>query len=203
MLMSFKNKKLGYQQFAGIAGVLVLWTTISIGMVRAHLGLIDNRPISFLGVYQPTKLLFTFGLVVSGILFLLFASYLAKQYKVRNNFLKYFIIGQVGQIIAGVIPDSPHTTYKIVHTIAGFILAFSLPFLIREFAISQKGSKYKAIYDGLFKLELVLFIIGIGLFISVNGVAPLGEILPTLGFHLWVIALSYISIKSSYLEAAT
>ena len=193
-ILDYKYTK--FKQISGLLGVLSLWTFISFGMLKAHLNLIDTRPISYLGIYRPTRLIFTLGLLVSAVLFIVFAIYLAHTYKLRNKFLIYFFIGQTGQIITAIIPDTPHTTFRLIHTIAAFTLAFSLPLLIREFAISQKDSKYSNIYHGLYRFELVTFAIGIGLFVFTNGVAPLGEILPTFGFHLWIIVVSCILIKS-------
>lgn len=190
-----KNLPLKLQSYSGVAGVFALWVLILLAMHKAQLGLIDNRPISYLGVDPKTKLLFMLGLIISAILFISFAYYINRRFKVGRKFMAYFLIGQLGQIVAALFPDTPHSCYKIIHTIAAFTLAFSLPLLIRQFSLSQPRSQYHKLYVSLFRFELVAFVIGIGMFILVKGVAPLGEALPTIGFDLWIIVLTYLTLK--------
>jgi uncharacterized membrane protein len=180
---------------SGVIGVVVLLSSIAIAMRRAHLGFIDNRPISYLGLYPNTRMLFSVSLIVSAILFIAFGFYVRRRYDVRYSFLGYFVIGQICQIIVALVPDKAGSSIRIVHTIAGFTLAFSLPFLIRELARSKSTRAYHKIFVALYRIEQVAFVIGIGLFIFVQGIAPLGEALPTLGFDLWIVAVTIISIK--------
>lgn len=188
------RKDFGLLRYSGIVGVIVLWTGIVIAMTRAHLGLIDSRPISYLGVNASTAALFSGSLLLSSFLFICFAYYVKHSFHIRNRFMVYFLVGQVGQIIAAVVPYGSHSRYRAVHTVAAFTLAFSLPLLIRQFALSQSKSKHAQTYIKLLRFEQLSFIVGIGLFIFTKGIAPLGEALPTIGFHVWIIAVSILSI---------
>ncbi len=180
------------QLYSGILGIFVIWTGIIIGMSRVHLGLLDSRPISYLGVNTASRSVFSLCLILSALLFFAFGYYINSKFKIKNKFLLYFTIGQIAQIIAAVVPDTNNSPYKIVHTVAAFILAISLPFLIREFARSQSGKRRSKIYNRLSHLEQLTFVIGIGLFIFTSGVAPLGEALPAVGFHIWIIVLTFL-----------
>jgi hypothetical membrane protein len=185
-----------YQKYSGILGVLIIWLGIGAAMFIARLGLFSNLPISSLGVNPKTSVLFSLSLLTSAALFIKFAFYVRQKFKVKNRFLTYFMIGQFGQIIVALVPYGNNSRYKLIHTIAAFTLAFSLPFLIGQFYFSQSNSKFKSLYKSLLILEVGLFVVGIGAFVFAKGVAPLGEILPTMGFHLWIITVSVIGLKN-------
>lgn len=175
-------------KYSGVAGVLLLWTTTLLAMSRIGLGLVDTRPLSHLGVDPWSSMLFSTGLIVSSALFIIFALYAKKTYRANNRFIIYFLIGQAGQLIVAIAPYGMNSSYRLVHTIAAFTLAFSLPFLIREFARSQTNIKHSNLFRNLFLSELVMFVLGIGIFTMTEGIAPIGEILPAVGFHIWIIA---------------
>lgn len=181
------------QIFSGALGVVVLWVGVSSAMYKAMLGLIDPRPLSFLGIYPSTSVLFSSSLLISSFLFVNFAFYIKRAFAVNNRFIIYFLIGQVGQVITAVTPFGKDSPYKLVHTIAAFTLAISLPLLIRQFALSQKGTDRHILYVGLLRFEQLTFVVGIGLFVLTTGIAPLGEALPAIGFHIWILALTYIA----------
>lgn len=164
-------------------------------MQRAHLKFIDNRPISYLGVDSATKSLFMFSLIASALLFLTFAFYISRTYDIKNRFLTYFIIGQLGQITAAIFADTAGAS-KAIHTITAFVLAFSLPLLMRQFTLSQQNGPHYRLFLWLLRLEYLTFIVGIGLFVFTMGVAPLGEALPTAGFDIWIIVLTLVTLKS-------
>lgn len=182
---------------SGLLGVIVLWTSILIGMSKVGLGLIDKRPISYLGVDPLSAHWFSFGLLASACLFVSFGFYVVRAFGVSNRFLLYVVIGQIGQSIAAVVPYGRQSPERQIHTIAAFVLVFSLPFLMRAFAHSQAESQYLRIYRWLLYIEILSFVVGMGLFIFTQGLAPLGQALPAAGFHLWIIVLTIISINSS------
>ena len=191
----FKNNKV-LIRFTGLAGVILLWTTTLLAMLRTGLGLIDSRPLSHLGVDPLSSMLFSTGLVVSSVLFVLFALFARRTYRANKRFLIYFFIGQAGQIIVAVAPYGMDSSYRLIHTVAAFTLAFSLPFLIREFAHSQKVVRYQKLFRYLFLLELVMFVVGMGIFTMTRGIAPIGEILPAVGFHIWIIVATFTSFPA-------
>lgn len=180
-------------RFSGVAGVILLWTTTLLAMNRIDLGLVDTRPLSHLGIEPWSSVLFSTGLLVSSALFIIFAFYIKKAYGANQRFLFYFLIGQAGQIIVAIAPYGMNSSYRLVHTVAAFTLAFSLPFLIREFARSQTFTKYNKLFRSLFLIELVMFVVGIGIFTMTEGIAPIGEILPAVGFHIWIIVTTIVT----------
>lgn len=185
------------QKYSGVIGVLVLWTGIVAAMRIAGLGIIDARPISYLGVDAQTAVLFSGSLLISAFLFVNFAFYVRREFKVRGRFLMYFLIGQTGQVIAAISPYGSNSKFKTIHTVAAFILAFSLPLLIQSFTASQTGHSRHQLFVWLLRLEQLTFVIGIGLFVFTKGIAPLGEALPAIGFHAWIIALTFVmSVKN-------
>lgn len=195
-----EKRLIAAQKYSGLLGILVLWTCILIGMSRAGLGLIDMRPISYLGVDPLSAVWFSSGLLISAVLFISFGFYVVRTFEVKNRFLLYLIIGQIGQSIAAITPYGMQSQYKLLHTIAAFILAFSLPFLIRYFMLSQTDRPNFRIYSWLFWLELITFAVGMTLFIFTKGIAPLGQALPAIGFHLWIIIVTVISVLSSRVD---
>jgi hypothetical protein len=165
-------------------------------MHRAGLGLVDERPISYLGVAPETSVLFSLTLLTSATLFLMFGYFVKRVLQGSRKFWAFLIIGQIGQLIAAVVPYGDNSQYRLIHTLAAYTLAFSLPLHMWEFTRSQERKPHHQLYTRLFYLELVLFIIGIGIFSFTEGIAPLGEAMPTLGFHAWIIALTIVaSIK--------
>lgn len=184
------NKLTYLARYSGVAGVVILWTTTLLAMRRASLGLVDNRPLSHLGVDPLSSMLFSTGLVISSALFIKFALYIMATHRANSRFFIYFLIGQAGQIIVAIAPYGMNSSYRLIHTIAAFTLAFSLPLLIREFARSQGDSQYQPLYRTLFMLELVMFVVGMGIFTMTRGIAPMGEILPAVGFHIWIIVVT-------------
>jgi len=180
-------------RFSGVLGVGVIWGGVVVAMNRAGLGLVDNRPLSYLGVDPASAQWFSISLLVSAVLFLLFGLYVRRVYDVHNKFFLYLLIGQIGQVIAAVSPYGKDSPWRLVHTVAAFVLAFSLPLLMREFTIAQTGKPRYRLFRGLLRLEQVTFIVGIGLFIFTKGIAPLGEALPAIGYHLWIIAVAIVA----------
>lgn len=186
------------QRYSGLLGIVILWTSILIAMSRTGLMLVDDRPISYLGIDPLSSGLFSFGLLASALLFLSFGLYVKRVFAVKNNkFLIYIIIGQVSQSIVAIAPYGMKAQYKLLHTIAAFTLAFTLPLLISAFTYSQIGTKYFRIYKGLLLFELLMFVVGMGLFIFTRGIAPLGEALPAIGYHLWIVTVTIIAANSA------
>lgn len=178
-------------RYSGVVGIVVIWTGTLVSMYRAGLGLIDTRPVSYLGVAPESSVLFSLTLLMSAALFIAFGFYARRKFQVKNRFFTYLLIGQLGQIVAAITPYGDNSRYRLIHTVAAFTLAFSLPFLMWEFARSQTGRPQHRLYVLLLRSELALFVVGMGIFIFTEGIAPLGEAMPTVGFHSWIIALTY------------
>jgi len=179
-------------RFSGVVGVAILWVTVTASMSRAGLGIIDNRPLSYLGVNTSTAHLFSIGLLLSSAGFVGFAFYVYRIYQPGRNFLIYFLIGQLGQIIAAIVPYGDNSKYRLIHTVAAFVLAFSLPLFIGSFARSQKLKPHAKLFKQLFVFELLLFVVGMAIFTQTDGIAPIGEALPAIGFHIWICIITLL-----------
>lgn len=182
------------QPYTGLLAVFVVWAGTLMSMYRTGLGLLDARPISILSTEPSSRLLFSGSLVASALLFICFAYYINTKFAVNNTFLKYFIAGQIGQIILALSPYG-ETLIGVIHLLAALTLAFSLPLLIKQFMLSQHKSPYQRTYMYLFRLEQIALVIGLGLFVFARGLVPLGEAMPAIGFHLWILVVTYIAIK--------
>ncbi len=178
-------------RLSGVIGVATVWIGISTLMFVGHLKLIDPRPVSYLGVNPSTQVAFSGVLLVSAVLFVGFAFYLAMRLRAGFLFLLFFLVGQIGQVISGLVPIGSETRFGQIHTPAAFTLAFSFPLLITAFTISQLKSPGRRLYMFLLSFELITFTIGIGSFIFTKGVAPLSEILAAIGFHIWIIVVTF------------
>jgi hypothetical membrane protein len=174
-------------RFSGIMAIISLWLTVLYGMQRIGLSFFDNRPLSYLGVAPATQAIFTTGLVVAALLIIIFGYYLKSNYPTSKAFWYLLVGGQIAQVITALTPDRGVT--QAIHTIAAFTIVFSLPLLMWQFAKSQPMGKFRRWCYRLFYLEVASFIIGIGLFTLTRGVAPLGEMLPALAFHAWIVFL--------------
>lgn len=181
--------------YSGVAGIVILWTGTLLAMQRAGLSLVDTRPVSYLGVAPESSVLFSLTLLISAALFLVFGHYAKRTFQASKSFWTFLVIGQLGQMIAAITPYGDNSRYRLIHTIAAFTLAFSLPVLIRSFANSQKRSSHYRVYKLLFWTELALFVVGMSIFIFTKGIAPLGEAMPAVGFHIWIASLTYLSLR--------
>ena len=186
-----------FWRYSGVLGVGVIWLGTLFLMRVAHLKLLDTRPISFLGAHPSTGTAFSVMLVVSSTLFVVSAFYIKQIFHQGVWFLLVFLIGQMGQIIAALVPITSQTSLGHVHTPAAFTLAFSFPLLIFIFTMSQLKSNYRMLYICLLVFELITFAIGINLFIFTHGLAPFSEMLAAIGFHVWLIVLATLKPTAS------
>ncbi len=174
-------------RYSGPAAVFVLWGGILQSMRLAGLSFFSSLPLSKLGVSKRSDFIFGATLIISAVLLMLFCLYLNKTFRVGRKFTVVFMIGQVAQIVAALVPYGGAS--KNIHSVAAFVLAFSLPILIWLFAKTQTG-RLRKLANKLFWVELAFFIVGIGTFVLTNKVAPLAQALPAVGFHIWLIALA-------------
>lgn len=178
-------------KYTGVIAVALLWLAVIDGMFRTNLNILDDRPISFLGVESSTALFFNSLLFVSAVLFSIFGLHLFKKFNSSKLFLGSYLIGQFAQIVAGLFQYGG--SEKTIHTVAAFTLAAAIPTHMLLFALSiSKDHQYlKRIVYKFYIAELAFFTVGITAFIFANGVSPLAEILPALPFHFWVFYLTF------------
>ncbi len=174
-------------RYGGVAVVVVLWIFVGAAMMRAHLGLFDSRPLSYLGTNPDSNRLFSCGLIVAALLMIGFSFYLRKRFQLNNWFSGTVLVGQLAQIIAAIIPYGGNA--KRYHTIAAFVLAFSIPAMMWLYA-KQKKTNQRLAYKFVIA-ELIDFVLGIGWFIFTNNAAPFSQILVAVVYHAWLIGLSF------------
>lgn len=116
-----------YACYAGIATVLILWSSISIGMLRSGLHFIDMRPLSYLGTDYRSDWLFSSGLILAAITTMIFGGYLVKKFNAVRWFLYVLFIGQASQVVAALVPYSKVSSTRLIHTIAALMIAITTP----------------------------------------------------------------------------
>ncbi len=121
--------------------IAVIWLTVIIGMHRTGLGLLDARPISYLGVAPVSQTPFSSGLILSALLIIIFGDYLRRTYSIPGKFFTAVVIGQIAQIITALAPNRGHT--QVVHTTSAFIIVFTLPPLMQLFAKAQPKGDFR------------------------------------------------------------
>lgn len=180
--------KLGRWRFTGTAAIAVLWLSLGLGAYLARLPLLGHHPISSLGVNPASATLFSGGLIVTAGLFLIFLVYLNNRFTVSPSFKLVFTVGQLAQIVAALVPFGGR--FRVPHSIAAFVLVFSLPILIWRFASAQPEPSFRRLAWRLFWLELAAFCIGLFTFIFIGRASPIAQALPAIAFHIWVVVLT-------------
>jgi hypothetical membrane protein len=177
-------------KYAGPAGIAILWLSVGLSLLTTRFDVLARKPISYLGVYQDSRLLFNTGLLVSASLLIVFATYLRKTFKPSNKFLTVFLIGQVAQIIVALTPFNATNFIRPLHVSVAFLLAFTLPASMHLFRSAQNLSeKEKRLTSKFLQTELLLFVLGIGWFVIASSGGALAEIVTALTFDIWIIYL--------------
>lgn len=191
-------------RYAGVAAVVTLWGCVGAGMYRAGLGFFDERPISYLGTDPRSQPVFRAGLVVAALLVAGFAWFVRDRFRAPDSFLVATLIGLVGQVVVAVVPLSGPAfgplssgTAHAVHTTGGIVLGLSLPLLMWRFALGQVPGLGRALSYRLCWLEVVAC--ALGLWLSASGRAPVAEIVPAAGFHLWIVVVTVWSRRDQRL----
>lgn len=182
------------QDYTGYLTVLILWASILSAIAVSSFDIFDMKPLSSLGVMPGANVLFSGGLLLAAITFVIFARLLYRSYSLPISFLAIAYIGQLGQIATALIPYGGEQPERLLHTISAFVLAVSIPLFLFLFAISLPDSRFQRTAKWLYRLELAAFVIGIGLFTLSIG-AAYAQALPAVAFHIWILY-----INSKYLE---
>jgi len=153
-------------------------------MALTGLELLGAQPISYLGTVHRSVAVFRVGLLVATALLTAFSIYVSRTFPVGRGFLVAFLVGQAGQVVTAVVPLSGPGSFPTVHTTGGIVLGISLPVLIWRFAAGQPAERWRTLAYRLVWLELAACVSGIAL--SRWGRAAIAEILPAVGFHLWI-----------------
>jgi len=169
---------------AGPAAIVTLWTSTAAAMHFGGLGLLDAEPISYVGTLDASRLWFQAGLIIGAVLLIAFSIAVHVGDATPRLFLAACLVGQAAQIVAAVVPISGSGLGHRVHTVAGITLGLSLPVLISCYAASRSPGRWRRICWALASLEFAACVAGVAL--SRAGRAPLAEILPASGYHLWI-----------------
>ncbi|MBW3575068.1 MAG: DUF998 domain-containing protein [Actinobacteria bacterium] len=175
-------------QFAGVAAVGVLWTTVVVGMWRTGLGVTDDRAISYLGTEPRAMVLFRGGLIVATALLIGFAWVVERRLERPTGFFVVFLIGMVGQAVVATVSIGGEGASHTVHTAGGIVLGLSLPLLMWRFAAAQSPGPWRRQSYGLTWLEVAGVVAGVAL--SRARRAVIAEAVPAVVFHLWIIVVT-------------
>jgi len=159
-------------------------------MVRAGLGVGDDRPISYLGTDPRGIVLFRLGLLVAALGFSTFAVEVGRHLARPTSFLVVFLGGQACQVVVALVPIAGRGTAHTVHTAAGILLGLSLPLLMWRYAAAQPPGRWRRVSYGLMALEVAGCVVGVML--SVAGRAVVAEVTPAILFHLWVVVVTVL-----------
>lgn len=179
-------------KYSGIVAIAILWSSVGFSLLLIWFDVLGGMPISYLGVYPDSKLLFNGGLIVSAFLLLVFLYYLNQKLALTKAFKTVFVIGQMSQIIVALTPYDATTIIRPIHTVAGFVLAITLPLGMWLFGNTPDlSSKMKRVSRQFFMAELAIFIVGISWFVFATRGAALSEIAVAMFFDIWIIVVSY------------
>ncbi|GAC1387509.1 MAG: hypothetical protein NVS1B7_0810 [Candidatus Saccharimonadales bacterium] len=176
-------------RYTGVTSVAVLWLGISAALLLAHMSVLADRPLSYLGTNPKTALLFNTVVIFSAMLFLCFLRYIVINFQTSKIFIFSYVVGQICQIVVGFVPVQGSMLDHHIHTVAGLLLGLSLPVLIWLFARANRHAVFYQQAHIFSYVELGLCLIGIVL--SRNTIGPLAEILAAGGFHAWIIWITF------------
>lgn len=168
--------------------MVVLWTTVGLGMWRAGLEPTGDRPISYLGSDSRTMVLFRGGLLIATILLAGFGWAVHRLLGRRTGFLAVFLVGMAGQAVVATVSIAGDPPSHTVHSTGGIVLGLSLPVFMWRFAAGQRPGDWRRRSYGLMWLEVAACVAGIAL--SQSRRAVVAELLPALVFHLWIVVVT-------------
>ena len=184
------------RRFAGIAGVAVLWTMLGAAMWRGGFPVLGARPLSWMVADPASAGLFRGALIASAVLFVVFHGSVRSRFRAGPAFSFAMLGGMACQVTAAVVPIDGGGAATRAHTIAALALGLSLPVLMWTFAASQPPGRWRRSAWILFAVEVAAGAAGV--LLSRLAVAPLAEILPAAGFHLWIIVVTLTSPAAAW-----
>ncbi len=157
-------------------------------MWRAGLGVTDDRPISYLGTDSRAMALFRGGLIVATVLLIGFALAVDRRLARPTGFFVVFLVAMAGQAVVATVSIAGDGASHAIHTTGGIVLGLSLPVLMWRFAAGQSPGRRRRQSYGLMWLEVASCVAGVAL--SRAQQAVVAEVLPAVGFHLWIIVVT-------------
>jgi hypothetical protein len=178
-------------KFSGIIAVMAVWVSIISSIIIADLNIFADTPISDLGVDLRTRYLFISGLLISAVAFSTFA--IRTHLILKTSLLAPIVLiaGQVSQVIVAATPYNAVTYIKMLHLVAAYTLAFSMPITMGLYAFTAKNKLLNRLNRRFFFAELLLFTFGLSWFIFAPNAGALSEILVGITFDIWVLTLSF------------
>lgn len=183
-------------QYTGVAAVVTVWATLLAATAVSGFDLLGEDPISYLGSESRSAALFTVGLAIPALLLTAFHQYVRGRYPVSAGFSLVMLVGLAGQMVAAFAPIGGDPAVHRIHTTSALILGVSLPLLMWRFAAAQPRGPWRRLAYGLFWAEAVACVVG--LYLSARMVAPVAEILPGSVFHVWVVVLTFATVRASH-----
>lgn len=176
------------RRLAGVAAVAVLWTMLAAAMWRSGFPLLGPRPLSWMVADPASATLFRTALIAAALLLVVFHGYVRSRHPVDGWFSVVMLGGLAGQLVAAVVPIDGGEAANRVHTVAALSLGVSLPVLMWRFAACQGAGPWRRPAWALAAVEAGACAVGI--LLSRRSVAPLAEIVPAAGFHLWIVTVT-------------
>ncbi len=173
---------------AGLAAVAVLWGTVGGAALLSGFPLLGEQPLSWMVADPATSVLFSGGLLVAAVLLAVFCGHVRGRYPVGRGFTFAMLGGMAAQAVAALVPIDGGPAANRVHTVAALALGVSLPVLMWRFAVAQPPGSWRRVALSLFWVEVAACAAGV--LLSRGAVAPLAEIIPAAGFHLWIVVLT-------------
>lgn len=173
---------------AGLGAVAVLWGTLGAAALLSGFPLLGERPLSWMVADRATSVPFRGALLAAALLLAVFCLHVRGRYPVGRGFTFAMLGGMAMQAVAALVPIDGGPTANRVHTVAALALGVSLPVLMWRFAVAQPPGPWRRVALSLFWVEVAACTAGV--LLSKAGVAPLAEIVPAAGFHLWIVVLT-------------
>lgn len=178
------------ERYSALAAIIFVWVIVAAGMSHTHLGVLDTRPISYLGTsdYAPY---FRTGLLVGLVAMGTFYIYLARTFKPTPSFRNLYFTGLAMQLIVAFAPYQVNGNPQWLHWTAAIILAFALVFAPWVFAGSRNISRTTGHISRAVTLGYLAALVIETFLLATFGYYAPSELFNLVIFHAWIIYLTF------------
>ncbi len=127
-------------QYFGILSLLAASITVFYGIIKIHLSVFSNSPISYLGVSSVGHI-FTIGMCLSAFLMIPFLFFLYDTYKLSRSFFYIFSVAIISLALVGIFPEKIGNKIGYVHWISAWLLVV-LIFLDMKLFFKETKDKF-------------------------------------------------------------
>lgn len=176
-----------YEKYAGIAAIVLEYTSISLFMLFTHQTLSLHNPISYYSTLDSTTYLFSATFSIAALLFAWWGTWIAKERNLHKYFKITLFIALFAQILMSWLPDKG--SYQQLHSITAVIIGFCMPALIYFYNQANTHKKTKLLFS-LFVITEILMLFFYPISLSL-GFALITELIAGISFHIWVILVTF------------